>query len=85
MGCCVSECLPSTLSTVVAQVFFNMGELRGAVDQQVSKYRTAAVRAIASGLDMKVGGPARSHPLLVPYTLQSNPASLTVSLCAPGS
>ncbi|CAI5501729.1 unnamed protein product [Closterium sp. Naga37s-1] len=37
----------------VLQVFFNMGELRQTVDQLVAKHKGQAMRAVATGLDMK--------------------------------
>ncbi|CAI7831282.1 unnamed protein product [Closterium sp. NIES-54] len=37
----------------VLQVFFNMGELRQTVDQMVAKHKGQAMRAVATGLDMK--------------------------------
>ncbi|GJP61316.1 hypothetical protein CLOP_g18490 [Closterium sp. NIES-67] len=37
----------------VLQVFFNMGELRPTVDQLVAKHKGQAMRAVATGLDMK--------------------------------
>ncbi|CAI5475817.1 unnamed protein product [Closterium sp. Yama58-4] len=41
----------------VLQVFFNMGELRQTVDQLVAKHKGQAMRAVATGLDMKVWPP----------------------------
>ncbi|KAK8931432.1 hypothetical protein KSP39_PZI016932 [Platanthera zijinensis] len=35
------------------QVFYNLGELRSAVDQLINKYKTSGVKSVGSALDMK--------------------------------